>query len=96
MNRRSFIHLATPLILYGCGNRKINKKEPENFIMTVNGTVAVDAMGLTLTHEHLFSIFGLDAEEKPEYNIDELESTVLPFLQQAKSAGCKTIIEFGI
>ena len=94
MNRRCFIRLTTPLILYSPVIQiAIDKKTKESFIMTVKGTVDTKAMGLTLTHEHLFSIFGLDAEEKTEYNIDELISIVLPFLQEAKSAGCKTIID---
>jgi predicted metal-dependent phosphotriesterase family hydrolase len=94
MNRRSFFRLATPLVLYGYAAGKPNLiKESGSYIMTVNGPVATEAMGISLTHEHLFSTFGLDPEEKPEYNIDELMSTVLPFLQEVKSAGCRTIVE---
>lgn len=94
MNRRSFISLTTPLILYSTvAGQKIFHNSYAETIMTVNGKLAVEAMGLTLTHEHLFSIFGLDAEDNTEYNIEELLATVVPFLRQAKSAGCKTIID---
>lgn len=94
LTRRSFIGLTAPLLWYSCISRKANtKKEPEQFIMTVNGAVESDLIGTTLPHEHLFSIFGLDAEERTDYNKDELLSTVLPFLQKAKGAGCTTIID---
>lgn len=94
MNRRSFIRFTTPLILYSPVGQIINNtKNDKSFIMTVSGTLDTKAMGVTLTHEHLFSIFGMEAEENTEYDIEELMSVVLPFLQEAKSAGCKTIID---
>jgi phosphotriesterase-related protein len=80
--------------MYGCVSQKQKQvKEAESFIMSVNGQIPAADIGLTLPHEHLFSIFGLPAEENPEYNLEELLATVLPFLQEAKAAGCKTIID---
>lgn len=94
MNRRSFFQLTAPLITYGCVSQK-RKKDPVagGFIMSVTGQIPASAMGITLPHEHLFSIFGLPAEQHPEYNIEELLATVLPFLEKASATGCKTIID---
>jgi len=86
--------MASPLLLPGCISQNIDrKKDTATTIMTVSGPVPLKNMGFTLTHEHLFSTFGLDAEEKSLYNTEELLSIVLPFLQQAKSAGCTTIVD---
>jgi len=94
MDRRSFVKLTAPLVVISpVIGRKAFDQSYTGQLMTVTGEIRIDNMGLTLTHEHLFSIFGLDPEEKSDYNVDDLLSTVLPFLEKAKSAGCKTIVE---
>jgi len=94
ITRRSFMQFVMPVTLLACVGRKMNgSEEPKSFIMTVRGPVETDDMNFTLTHEHLFSIFGLPAEERTDYDIKELEATVLPYLQEAKSVGCETIVD---
>lgn len=94
MNRRSFINLTGTLAVYlPIARKKMFENKYADRFMSVVGEKPVETMGLTLTHEHLFSIFGMDPEENTEYNTDELLSVVLPFLEQAKSAGCKTIVD---
>ena len=94
MDRRSFVKLTAPLVVISpIIGRKMFDDAYSGKLMTVTGEISTENMGLTLTHEHLFSIFGLDPEEKSNYNVDDLLSTVLPFLEKAKSAGCKTIVE---
>ena len=94
MDRRSFVKLTAPLfVISPIIGRKALDHTYSGKIMSVRGEIPIDNMGLTLTHEHLFSIFGLEPEEKSDYNVDDLLSTVLPFLEKAKAAGCKTIVE---
>lgn len=94
ISRLSFFQIVMPFTLYSCiSHRAHTSKQVAGSIMTVSGPIGTDSMGFTLTHEHLFSIFGMDAEENTTYHIDELLSTVLPFLQKAKAAGCKTIVD---
>jgi hypothetical protein len=88
MNRRSFLCLSTPLVLYPHIQNFFNSGAVD-IIMTVNGPVPIRSIGVALTHEHLFSTFGLDPEEKTEYDTVELIAAILPFLKQAKVAGCK-------
>lgn len=94
INRRKFISVVTPMVWYGSIARKVNwfTSNAEK-ILTVTGEVPTASMGLTLTHEHLFSIFGMEPEEQTKYNFEELSARVLPFLEKAKAAGCKTIID---
>lgn len=92
MKRRTFLRATAPLIAYIPLAGSIQSQADIRF-MTVLGERPVADMGLTLTHEHLFSIFGLDPEEKTEYDVPALQSVVLPFLEQAKAAGCKTIVD---
>ncbi|MGZ5136111.1 MAG: phosphotriesterase family protein, partial [Flavitalea sp.] len=93
MNRRYFLRLSTPLVFYQPAQNLFFTGQADDMIMTVTGPLPLAAMGLTLTHEHLFSTFGLDPEEKTDYDTEQLMATVLPFLEQAKSAGCKTIFD---
>jgi phosphotriesterase-related protein len=62
--------------------------------MTVNGEVAAAQLGKTLPHEHLLVDFvGADKVSPDRYDADEAFRIMLPYLQQARIAGCETIVE---
>ena len=61
--------------------------------MTVTGAVSPDSLGMTLTHEHLGSTFGLDPAEPPEYDRAAFEAAALPMLLEARSMGVDAIVE---
>jgi phosphotriesterase-related protein len=65
-----------------------------NIVMTVNGPVAVDSLGITLPHEHfLVDFIGADSTGFHRWNKDTVISVVLPFLMEAKKTGVNSIIE---
>lgn len=76
------------LFLSGC----IEKKGA--IIMTVNGPVPAGEMGITLTHEHILVDFiGADSINESRWDKSKVAETILPFIDQIKSLGCKTFIE---
>lgn len=66
----------------------------EGFIHTVHGPVETDAMGLTLSHEHLFSNFGLPMDETDQYDETALFEQVNPYLKMLKDQGVHTIFDY--
>lgn len=76
------------LFLTGCNEKK------DTIIMTVNGPVPVEEMGITLTHEHILVDFiGADSINESRWDKSKVAEAILPFLRQIKSLGCKTLIE---
>ena len=70
------------------------KPEPREYIMTVNGPVSPDRMGVTLTHEHILVDFvGADSTGYFRWNKDSVIAKALPVVLKAKLAGVKTIYE---
>jgi phosphotriesterase-related protein len=62
--------------------------------MTVKGPVSSSSLGQTLIHEHILVDFiGAEAYDAARWNDDEVTRVVLPFLQQAKAAGCQTFVD---
>jgi phosphotriesterase-related protein len=69
-------------------------KEKRGTIMTVNGPIPPSEMGMTLTHEHILVDFiGADSINESRWDKLKVTETILPFLEQIKSLGCKTFIE---
>ncbi|UCH62277.1 MAG: phosphotriesterase [Fidelibacterota bacterium] len=63
-------------------------------VMTVQGPVTPETLGLTLTHEHvLVDFIGADRVNPDRYDADDVLTVVLPYLQQARELGCQTLIE---
>ena len=90
MHNRLFIPLlAVTMVLFpGC------KEEPDAIIMTVNGPVSPEELGTTLIHEHLLVDFiGADSTGYHRWDREEVASRVIPFLEEARSRGVKTIVE---
>jgi predicted metal-dependent phosphotriesterase family hydrolase len=70
---------------------------PENnevVIQTVQGPVGSDALGMTLSHEHLFSNFGLPIDETDNYDEDALFAQVIPYLEMLHDQGVRTIFDY--
>lgn len=99
MQRRQFISLScfAGLIsvypnLLATATEKSGAEKP--FIMTVNGKINANAMGLTLSHEHIVTDFkGAEATGRPEYDNEATANLLLPHLKAAKKSGVDTIIE---
>jgi predicted metal-dependent phosphotriesterase family hydrolase len=63
-------------------------------VETVAGTVPSDRLGVTLVHEHVLVDFIGASEVSPSrYNRDTVFRKALPFLRQAHSLGCRTLVE---
>src|SRR5687767_5073322 len=63
-------------------------------IMTVNGPIGIRQLGTTLVHEHfLVDFIGADKTGTHRWNREAVVTKVLPFLQEAKQAGVKTIFD---
>ncbi len=63
-------------------------------VMTVNGPIPPDQMGMALTHEHVLVDFGGAAVVSPgRYHRDTVFQAVLPYLQRARALGARTLVE---
>ncbi len=66
---------------------------PGRQAMTVRGAVDGGDLGLMLPHEHVMSLFGADAAERPVYDEDKLFGTVIPYLKNLYALGCRSIAD---
>jgi phosphotriesterase-related protein len=63
-------------------------------IETVAGAIDPSQLGLTLMHEHVLVDFIGAADVSPSrYDADAVFTRALPFLRQAKTLGCATLVE---
>jgi len=75
------------VILFSCSGGK-------DRIMTVNGWLDSDNMGITLVHEHIIVDFiGADSTGYHRWDKDSVIMRALPYLEEIKDFGCKTFIE---
>jgi predicted metal-dependent phosphotriesterase family hydrolase len=66
----------------------------KEIVMTVNGPIMPSDMQFTLTHEHILVDFiGADKIMSGRYKADEVFTTALPYLLEAKQKGCATFID---
>lgn len=69
-------------------------KKSSPFIMTINGPVSADKLGITLIHEHLLVDFiGADKINDSRWNRQEVVKKVLPYLQELKQYDVKTFFD---
>jgi predicted metal-dependent phosphotriesterase family hydrolase len=66
----------------------------EGVVQTVQGPVGSKALGMTLSHEHLFSNFGLPIDETDSYDETALFSQVIPYLHILHGQGVRTIFDY--
>jgi phosphotriesterase-related protein len=93
LSRRSFLQ---SMVLLGGVSTALgagSSKKPRT-IMTVMGPISADEMGTTLIHEHILVDFIGAAQYDPaRWNDDDVVKKVLPFLNEVRNAGCKTIVD---
>lgn len=66
----------------------------EGKIMTVRGPITTASLGVTLIHEHVLVDFsGFQQYNPTRWNDDAVITKMLPYLQEAKEAGCTAMIE---
>ena len=96
MKRRNFLQAAAVAAL-PLGHESSFADDVDNRprrVMTVDGEVDADELGKMLPHEHILVDFvGADQVSHDRYDADEAFRVMLPFVRQAKEAGCETIIE---
>ena len=94
-NRRTFLKKGL-LLVAGTGLfvRPGFGLEKNSQIMTVAGPMPSGSMGNTLAHEHILVDFiGAEEVNPPRWDRDEVMAKVLPFLEEARRAGCHTFID---
>jgi phosphotriesterase-related protein len=94
LNRRHFIKTS---LTAGCLAASLPISaflQKEKNIITVNGEIPAQQMGLSLIHEHVMVDFvGADKVSTSRYNREEVFKNVLPHLKQARELGCRTFVE---
>ena len=88
LSRRNFLLLtASGFLTNAC-------KKPVPIVMSVNGPLKADQLGKTLIHEHfLVDFIGADKISYSRWNRDEVIKKVIPFLEEVKQYGVKTIFD---
>jgi phosphotriesterase-related protein len=87
--RLSFPLLVMFFLLANC-----SRSEKKGIIITVNGPVSAEQMGVTLTHEHILVDFiGADSISRSRYDKKEVINKAMPYLKKIKELGCMTFIE---
>lgn len=82
------------LVLVGFFAFPSQAQELEEVIMTVKGAISPEEMGLSLIHEHILVDFiGADKFEDLRWDQGEVISVALPFLEEAKTLGLRTMVE---
>ncbi len=93
VNRRKFISQSACLTAGYFVFTKLNT-QADNKIVTVNGWIAADKMGFSLTHEHvLVDFIGAGKVDPLRYDPEEVFRKALPKLLSVKEKGCRTIVE---
>lgn len=87
---RALIPLFLFVSVFGCSP----KGSDEGKIYTVTGEISPSEMGLTLIHEHILVDFiGADSTGYHRWDKDSVVQKVLPFLEEIKKRGVKTLVE---
>ena len=69
-------------------------EQNKGIIMTVNGPISSDKMGITLMHEHVLVDFtGADSINIRKWNVDIAMAHILPYLSELEKYNCQAYIE---
>jgi phosphotriesterase-related protein len=69
-------------------------KKEVPYLMTVNGKILADRMGLALIHEHVFLDWsGADNTDSKKWDNEGAFRIILPYLQEMKAQGVRTFLE---
>lgn len=92
MKRRAFLQATVALAV--TSSPRLAVADSEERVMTVTGEIAADQLGTVLPHEHILVDFIGAQEVSPErYDADEVFRVMLPYLEQAREAGCQALAE---
>ena len=92
LSRRSF--LQTMMVLGGINSVLAQTRAAQQTVMAVAGPIGASELGTTLIHEHILVDFIGAAKYDPQrWNDDDVIRKVLPYLDEVKKAGCKTIVD---
>jgi phosphotriesterase-related protein len=87
MTRREFL---VALAVSG----KVPVRRTSGTVNTVTGPISVDALGVTLVHEHvLVDFIGADRVSPARYDRDRAFAKALPHLERIYELGCRTLVE---
>jgi phosphotriesterase-related protein len=89
MVKKTALLLIFMMILFSqCSNQQ------KGIIMTVNGPLPLNEMGISLTHEHILVDFiGADSISENRWDDSKVIARALPFLKQIRELGCRTLVE---
>jgi phosphotriesterase-related protein len=91
--RRSFLQ-SLAAALFAAPAASAAQSANNGTVETVLGPAPIETLGPTLMHEHLLVDFiGANRVSRDRYNRDEVFTRMLPFLEQARAEGCRTIVE---
>jgi predicted metal-dependent phosphotriesterase family hydrolase len=94
MYRRKFLRHASMLTGSLIIVPPVLAKEKEYSLMSVLGPIKPAQLGITLIHEHVMADFiGAAETGTHRYQPDTIVQKALPFLNQLKKAGCRTLID---
>jgi phosphotriesterase-related protein len=94
MNRRKFIFNSLAISASGLFFSRYGYKR-DQIIMTVNGPVKPEDLGIVLAHEHILVDFGGAENYDPtRWNQHEVVKALLPYLQELKELGFNSFFEF--
>jgi phosphotriesterase-related protein len=98
MTRREMIAGVAGLLTAAAPSRAgrfdSQRSDAARVVQTVTGPVPPDRLGLTLMHEHvLVDFIGAEQVNPNRYDADDVFKTALPYLKQARSNGCETLVE---
>ncbi len=91
-NRRRFIGAVGSAILVGWISPTYAASKRR--VMTVKGWMNADQLGNTLVHEHILVDFiGAAEVHPPRWDREAVIEAVLPFLEEARNAGCQSFVD---
>ncbi|KKM20521.1 hypothetical protein LCGC14_1644640 [marine sediment metagenome] len=82
------------LLFISCQSNKKNSTEPDGYIYSVQGKMDISKLGISLTHEHIMSRFGLESSYVPVYLKDSPFMQVIPYLKEVKALGIVSIFDY--
>lgn len=94
IDRRHFLQKTALLTTALFTGIRADARSAKQKVMTVTGEIDAAAMRQTLVHEHILVDFiGAEEVNPPRWDRELVIEKALPYLAEAKSAGCQTIID---
>ena len=90
---RIILFVFALLLIIPCHSQHKDDADSTDFIYTVHGKMDINELGVSLTHEHVMSRFGLDPEYIPEYDKESLFKQVIPYLKEVKALGVDAVFD---